>query len=70
MTDLPLTLRNSTFRRVIRAPYWRRVNLRTLVVSTRDGRVELAPRAPDTYKIIIDEDEARVLRDVLIRWFG
>ncbi|MGH3774103.1 MAG: hypothetical protein ACRDRW_22375 [Pseudonocardiaceae bacterium] len=46
------------------------VGFTTLVVSKRDGQVDLDPHAAGAYTITIDEDGARVLRDALVEWFG
>ncbi|MEO7193556.1 MAG: hypothetical protein ABIZ05_01840 [Pseudonocardiaceae bacterium] len=73
MTDLPMTRWNGKFRRVIHAtcvPRRSSVRFTNLVVSARGGVIKLDPRAPGVGAITIDENEARVLRDTLIKWLG
>ncbi|MGH3426921.1 MAG: hypothetical protein ACRDRI_08885 [Pseudonocardiaceae bacterium] len=52
------------------APHRGPVVFTTLVVSKRDGQVDLDPHAAGACTIMIDEDGARVLRDALVEWFG
>ncbi|MGH3476414.1 MAG: hypothetical protein ACRDRY_21950 [Pseudonocardiaceae bacterium] len=41
-----------------------------LVVSKRDGCIELDPHATGSWTLTLDEDEATALRDVLTEWLG
>ncbi|MGH3774284.1 MAG: hypothetical protein ACRDRR_00880 [Pseudonocardiaceae bacterium] len=41
-----------------------------LVVSKRDGCIELDPHSVGSCKLTLDEDEATALRDALTEWLG
>jgi hypothetical protein len=46
------------------------VGFTNLVVSKRNGQIELNPHADGSCLLTLSEDEACALRDVLIEWLG
>jgi hypothetical protein len=46
------------------------IGFANLVVTKRDGEIELDPHADGSCKLTLAEDEAVVLRDALTRWLG
>ncbi|MGH3873280.1 MAG: hypothetical protein ACRDSR_17520 [Pseudonocardiaceae bacterium] len=46
------------------------IGFTNLVISKRDGGIELDPHATGGCLIKLDEDTARTLREVLMEWLG
>lgn len=46
------------------------VGFTNLVVSQRDGEIELDPHVDGSCKLTLSENEACVLRDALTEWLG
>jgi hypothetical protein len=71
VTDVPQ--RASSNRRLINAHCARHggtPGLTNLVVSKRDGEIELDPHVDRSCVITLDEPGATVLRDALTEWLG
>ena len=73
MTDAPETKQTSTNRKVIHATcttHGGGAGFTNLVVSKRDGSIELDPHVTGQCVITLDEDGARVLFGALGEWLG
>lgn len=71
--DIPLAQRPSKRRTVIHAScsvHRGAVGFTNLVVSQRDGEIELDPHVDGSCKLTLDEDGACALRDALTEWLG
>ncbi|MGH3669862.1 MAG: hypothetical protein ACRDSH_04405, partial [Pseudonocardiaceae bacterium] len=71
--DISPTQRLNQRRKVIHASCWVHqgaVGFTNLVVSHRDGEIELNPHVDGSCRLTLDEDEACALRDALTEWLG
>jgi hypothetical protein len=72
-TDAPATKPAHPNRKVLHATcalHRGPADFANLVVSKRDGTIELDPHVTGACVLTLSEDEAVTLRDVLTRWLG